>query len=229
MFVGETGVLRVVQRSCELAKLDPNGDARAQGGIDLTTLQKYMNFWFSSSLDLFGGEVSSNAASFFATGLKGRAKEEQHEDHLALSGTRTITHLKEGRLVDESVPLRMAMNEVLRDDYVTDCQRGVDKWNRAIAEAGVAFELKLPNRRFNRTQGLYGGLRFDVDGNPLGEAEWAARKDAWLPTDADRAYVKSLMTKPVYEPGKMAHWIAAPKQGIKGRPVDFEYVRHAPA
>ena len=27
------------------------------------------------------------------------------------------------------------MNEVLRDEYVDDCQRGVDKWNRAIAEA----------------------------------------------------------------------------------------------
>ena len=74
MFVGETGVLRVVQRACELAKLDPNGDARAQGGVDLATIQRYLNFWFSSSLDLFGAEVSSNAASFFAAGLKGRAK-----------------------------------------------------------------------------------------------------------------------------------------------------------
>ena len=41
--------------------------------------------------------------------------------------------------------------------------------------------------------------------------------------------VLSLMTRPVYEPGKMAHWIAPPKQGIKGRPADFVYVRHDPA
>jgi benzoyl-CoA 2,3-epoxidase subunit B len=226
MFVGETGVLRVVQRACELAKLDPNGDARAQGGIDLGTIQRYMNFWFSSSLGLFGGEVSSNAASFFASGLKGRAKEDQYEDHLALTGTMNIPHLKDGRVYDENVPLRMAMNEVLRDDYVTDCQRGVDKWNRTIKESGLDVELTLPHRRFNRNVGLYAGQRFDPKGNPISEAEWEANAHHWLPTEADRVYVKSLMTRPIYEPGKMAHWIAPPKQGIKGRPVDFEYVRH---
>src|SRR6185437_12319265 len=84
MFVGETGVLRIVQRSCELTKKNKAEDARAEGGIDLPTLQKYMNFWFSVSLDLFGGEVSSNAASFFASSLKGRAKEESYPDHKAL-------------------------------------------------------------------------------------------------------------------------------------------------
>ena len=129
-------------------------------------------------------------------------------------------------LVEEDVPLRNAMNEVLRDEYVADCQRGVDKWNRAIADAGLNFELKLPHRRFNRHVGLYAGMRFDLAGNPMTESEWAAQSGAWLPTESDRAYVQSLMTRPVYEPGKMAHWIAAPKQGIRGRAVDFEYVRH---
>lgn len=226
MFVGETGVLRVVQRSSELTRLDPNGDARKQGGIDLGTIQKYLNYWFSSSLDLFGGEVSSNAAQFFATGLKGRAKEEQYEDHLALTGTKVIPHVRDGRVVDESVALRTAMNEVLRDDYVADCQRGVDKWNRAIAEAGLDVTLTLPSRRFNRAQGLYAGLRFSPTGDLITEAEWEAGRASWLPTEADRAYVASLMQAPVYEPGKMAHWIAPPKQGIKGRPADFVYVRH---
>jgi benzoyl-CoA 2,3-dioxygenase component B len=226
MFVGETGVLRVVQRACELQKLDPHGDARAQGGIDLPTLQRYLNFWFSSSLDLFGGEVSSNAASFFASGLKGRAKEAQYEDHVALTGTYRIQSLKGEVLVDEDVALRNAMNEVLRDEYVEDCQRGVDKWNRAIKEAGLDVVLTLPHRRFNRRVGLHAGLRFDPSGEPITEADWTHRAGAWLPTAADRAYVKSLMTRPVYAPGQMAHWIAPPKQGIKGRPVDFEYVRH---
>lgn len=226
MFVGETGVLRVVQRSAELMKLDPNGDARKQGGIDLDTIQKYLNFWFSSSLDLFGGEVSSNAAAFFASGIKGRAKEERHEDHVALNGTYRMTQVEGGALVEREVALRSAMNEVLRDEYVADCQRGVDKWNRAIAEAGVDFVLTLPNRRFNRNVGLYAGLRFTEAGELVDEAAWQAVAARALPTEADRAYVLSLMTKPVYEPGKMAHWIAPPKQGIKGRPVEFEYVRH---
>jgi benzoyl-CoA 2,3-epoxidase subunit B len=29
----------------------------------------------------------------------------------------------------------------------------------------------------------------------------------------------------VVEPGKFANWIAAPAAGIKGRPINFEYVR----
>jgi benzoyl-CoA 2,3-dioxygenase component B len=118
------------------------------------------------------------------------------------------------------------MNEVLRDEYVEDCQRGVDKWNRTIAANGIQFQLKLPSRRFHRHVGIYSGMCFDTDGNPIDAATFAAKQDAWLPTDADKAYVKSLQQKPVYDPKQMANWIGAPKQGIKGRPVDFEYVRH---
>jgi benzoyl-CoA 2,3-dioxygenase component B len=226
MFVGETGVLRVLDRTCQLMKQDPNGDARAQGGIDLPTIQRYLNRWFSVSLDLFGGEISSNAATFFASGLKGRAREDRYDDHLALDQFKTIPVLKDGRLVDESVPLRNAMNEVLREEYIEDSQRGVDKWNRLIAEHGIDFQLTLPSRRFHRHTGVYAGMHFSPAGEPISEAEWNARRDEWLPSEADKAYVKSLM-KPVFEPGKMANWIAPPKQGIKGRPVDFEYVRRA--
>ena len=39
----------------------------------------------------------------------------------------------------EDVPLRTAMNEVLREEYSHDSQRGVDKWNRVIEEAGFSF------------------------------------------------------------------------------------------
>jgi len=58
----------------------------------------------------------------------------------------------------------------------------------------------------------------------LTEAEWAGRRDEWLPSEADRAYVISLM-KPVVEPGKFANWIAPPPRGINGLPIDFDYVR----
>jgi len=118
MFVGETGVLRVVQRTCELMKKNANEDARAEGGIDLPTMQKYMNLWYSVSLDLFGGEISSNAASFFASSLKGRAKEESYEDHKAIAGIypMDLPILADGKLAGfkrEEVPLRNAMNEAL--------------------------------------------------------------------------------------------------------------------
>lgn len=232
MFVGETGMLRVIQRTCELMKKNPSEDARAEGGIDLPTIQKYMNFWYSVSLDLFGGEISSNAASFFASSLKGRAKEEGYEDHKVLEGTYPMDVPlagAPGRVATfkrEDVPLRNAMNEVLRDEYVGDSQRGVDKWNKAIDEAGISFRLTLPSRRFHRNGGIYAGLHFDTEGNPLTKEEFERRQDEWLPSAADEAYVKSLMTKPIYDPKQMANWIAAPPRGIKGRAVDFEYVKH---
>src|SRR5687767_8120698 len=135
MFVGETGVERIVQRSAELMKADPNEDVRAQGGIPLDTIQRYLNLWYALSLDLFGGEISSNAASFFAAGLKGRYREERYDDHAALGVHYAMPVVKEGRLAEEEVPLRTAMNEVLRDAYVDDCQRGVDRWNKRLEEA----------------------------------------------------------------------------------------------
>jgi benzoyl-CoA 2,3-dioxygenase component B len=56
LIAASTGVGRVVKRACDLMKQDPNEDARNQGGIDLDTVQRYVNHWYSSSLDLFGGE-----------------------------------------------------------------------------------------------------------------------------------------------------------------------------
>ncbi len=228
MFVGETGVLRVVERTGETMakhKVEHPDQVRALGVIDLPTIQKYLDLWFSLSLDLFGGEVSSNAASFFAGGLKGRAKEDEFADHVALEGTYAVESMKDGKLNREDVPLRNAMNEIVRDAYVVDCQRGVDKWNRAIEAAGIPFKLTLPHRRFHRHIGIYAGHSFDREGHALTAEQFAAKKDDWLPSEKDKAFVRSLMVKPVYDANEMAGWINAPKQGIRGRAVNFEYVR----
>jgi benzoyl-CoA 2,3-dioxygenase component B len=228
LFTGETGVDRVVRRSCELAKRDPNGDARAQGGIDLPTIQKWINFWFSSAVELFGGEISSNAADYFATGLKGRYREGQYTDHTALGAVYTMDVIENGRLCKKEVPLRNALNEVLRDEYVSDCERAVRKWNKTIEAAGLSDRLYLPSRKFNRSMGIYAEHAFSPSGEPISREQFEARKHEWLPTPEDRAYVKSLMV-PVYEPGKFANWIAPPAHGVKGQPIEFEYVkRNAP-
>jgi benzoyl-CoA 2,3-epoxidase subunit B len=221
MFVGETGIDRVVKRTCELMA---SGNVRAQGGIDLATMQKYLNLWFSLSEDLFGGEISSNAADFFATGIKGRHKEAQYEDHRALEGSYRMTVVEDGKLLEKDIPLRTAMNEVLRDSYVEDCQRAVNKWNRTIETAGFSERLRLPNRRFHRRQGIYTGMPFDIDGNLLTAAEYERKKGEWLPTEVDQAYVDSLM-KPAVEPGRIASWIAPPSKGINGQAFEFQYVR----
>jgi benzoyl-CoA 2,3-dioxygenase component B len=225
MFVGETGVGRVVQRSAELMKQSKNGDPRELGGVDLPTLQKYLNLWYSLSLDLFGSEVSTNAASFFGAGLKGRAKEDKFADHVVAEGTVVMELPENGVLGKREVPMRSAMNEILRDGYVEDCQRGVDRWNKVLEQAGVAFRLALPSRRFHRAQGVFSAVHFDPSGKMISKEEWDKRQGEWLPSAADRAYVKSLQSKPIYAPGQMANWIAPPAKGIDGRPPDFVYVR----
>ncbi|HLA76847.1 MAG TPA: benzoyl-CoA 2,3-epoxidase subunit BoxB [Vicinamibacteria bacterium] len=224
MFVGESGVERIVQRTAELMTQAPNEDVRAVGGIPLDLVQKHLNLWVALSLDLFGGEVSSNAASYFAAGLKGRANEEKQADHLALSDVYRMPVMRNGVLAEDEVPLRNAMNEVLRDQYVEDCQRGVDRWNKRLAEAGLSERLRLPSKRFYRHIGLYAELPFDPDGRLLSREEWERRKGEWLPTEQDRAYIKALQ-QPVRQPGQIANWLAKPARGIRGLPFEHEYVR----
>src|SRR6476620_6007121 len=163
MFVGESGVQRIVKRACELMK-QPGGDVRALGGVDLPTIQKYLNLWYSLSLDLFGGEVSSNAADAFAAGLKGRYKEDRYEEHKLIGSSFAMDVLREGKVVHEDVPMRNALNEVLRTEYIKDCQRGVDRWNKTIKDEGIDFQLALPSHKFHRQIGMWAGHHFAPDG-----------------------------------------------------------------
>jgi benzoyl-CoA 2,3-dioxygenase component B len=217
-------VQRVVKRACELKKQDPNGDPRALGGIDLPTIQKYLNLWYTLSLDLFGGEVSSNAADAFAAGLKGRYKEDRYDEHALVGSHFAMDVLEAGKVVHKDVPMRTALNEVLRTEYIKDCQRGVDRWNKTIKDEGIDFQLRLPSHKFHRQIGMWAGHWFSPDGDKLDAPDFAARRAEWLPSDADEVYIKSLMA-PVYEPGKMASWIAPPQKGINGLPNEFVYVR----
>jgi benzoyl-CoA 2,3-dioxygenase component B len=225
LFIGETGVARVVQRTCELMREHRTDDVRKYGALDLALLQRYLNFHYSVSLDLFGSEISTNAANFYTLGLKGRFEEtKKTDDHLLKSSTYRITAVEGDRLVDVEQPALQTLNERLRDDYIVDCQRGVDRWNKIIRDHGIAVELRLPHRGFHRAIGAFGDVRVSPDGRLLSQAEWDANRHSWLPTSADEEYVQSLM-KPVTEPGKFANWIAPPMRGINGQPVNFEYVR----
>lgn len=224
LFVGETGMDRIVKRSAELQRIDSNGDVRNQGGIDFDLIQRTINYWYTYSLDLFGGEISSNAADFFATGLKGRYREDRYDEHRALAGTYRLPVVEAGRLGERDVPLRNAMNEVLRDAYVTDCERALRKWNRTLEEMGSPTRLSLPSRRFHRHQGIYADHRFDPQGNLVTVDEYTRRHGEWLLTPADNDYLLSIM-KPAHDQGKFANWIAPPTRGIEGKPVEFEYVQ----
>ena len=228
MFVGDTGISRVIKRTLEVMNelnTDDPEAIRKAGAIDLQTLQRYLNFWFSSSLDLFGSESSSNAASYFANGLKGRPDEGRYEDHIAAEEIYTI-EVPDGNLStkSEEIPMRNAMNDVTRGSYVKDCEIGVIRWNRLIEKAGHSFRLALPSTRFRRNIGIWANVPTDPAGTPITQEEFNAKIASWLPSEGDQAYILSLMHG-VYEQGKMAAWIAPPDRGINNNPVNYEYVR----
>jgi benzoyl-CoA 2,3-dioxygenase component B len=202
-----------------------SGDIRPLGGIDLPTLQKHINLWFSLSLDLHGNEISTNAAAYFANGLKGRAEEAKFPDHSAVEATYHLEVVEDGRPKAIDVPMRNAMNEVLRDWYVGDCQAGVDRWNKILERHGLSDRLQLPDRKFNRGIGQFAGHHFDPNGRMLSDEEWTRRKHEWLPVPSDKAFLMSIMNEPIYEVGKFANYIAPPLRGVKGTPINFEYVR----
>ncbi|MBA84682.1 benzoyl-CoA 2,3-epoxidase subunit BoxB [Thalassobius sp. S69A] len=231
MFVGETGVGRTIQRTCEV--MNENGitdpydinKIRDLGVIDLPTIQKKLNLHYTLSLDLFGQEVSTNAANAFNAGVKGRYMENRiDDDHKLTNDTYTVWDLEDGKVVQKEVPALTAINMRLRDDYSRDAAGGVGRWNKIIEKAGIEFEMKLPHESFHRQIGVFAGHNFDPEGNLLSGAEYDAKVNDWLPTHADGDFIQSLMT-PIYEPGKYASWISPPKVGIDNKPGDFEYVK----
>ena len=228
MFVGESGISRVITRTAQVMnelKTDDVGRLRAAGVIDLPTIQRYINFHFSVTIDLFGADESSNAAIFYSSGLKGRFEEgKRPDDHVLKGQTYKVLETRNGQLVEKEIPMLNALNEVLRDDYIKDSAAGVGRWNKVLEKAGIPTRLSVPHKAFHRNIGLLAKVKISPDGRVLNDAEWNAKVNAWLPSAEDRAFVASLMGR-VVEPGKFANWIAPPVMGINRQPVDFEYVR----
>ncbi len=228
MFVGESGVARILARTCEVMKqlgTDDPETVRAAGVVDLPTIQRYLNFHYSVTIDLFGADQSSNAAMFYSAGLKGRFEEGKRDDDHALGGaTYTILDVAEGQIVEREAPMLNALNEVLRDDFIRDSVAGVGRWNKAMEKAAIPFRLSVPHKAFNRRIGTLANVRASPEGRVVSETEWAANERRWLATAEDRAFVASIMVG-VTEPGKYANWIAPPPLGINRQPLDFAYVR----
>ncbi len=224
MFVGTTGIDRVVERTAQLMVENETDDAGPHGGIPLTVIQKYINFHYSVSLDLFGGETSTNVANYFSAGLKGRWKEEKRrDDHVLTDDSARVDVVQDGELAEEEVPALLGLNSDLRGEYMADCATGVARWNKLLEQADLPHRLYLPHRGFNRKVGAFSSVHVSPTGEVLDEPEWDRRRKDWLPTEVDKAHVRSLM-RPVYEPGKIAAWISPPRNGINGKPFDYEYV-----
>jgi benzoyl-CoA 2,3-epoxidase subunit B len=233
MFVGETGISRIIQRTCDAMTAagieDPSDIARvrALGVIDLPTIQKKLNLHYTLSLDLFGSEVSTNAANTFNASLKGRFHENRiDDDHRLENTTYPVLKLIDGEIKRVEEPALTALNMRLRDDYAADCAKSVERWNKVIEKTGVAFRLRLPHVAFHRQIGEFHEVHATPDGDLIDTAAWTRQEDQWLPSKQDGDFIAELM-KPMREPGKFAGWIAAPKVGIDNKPGDFEYVKVA--
>ena len=74
-----------------------------------------------------------------------------------------------GRSRPAQAPALAALNETLRDDYVADCRKGVDRWNRTLAEVGL--ELRLPHVGFNRAVGGFRDHHVSPDGRLVDDAD----------------------------------------------------------
>jgi benzoyl-CoA 2,3-dioxygenase component B len=232
MMVGTTGVDRVVERTAQLMVENDTDDVTALGAIPLGVIQRYLNFHYSVSLDLFGGETSTNVANYYTAGLKGRWNEDRRrDDHKLADDGMMVDALVDGpdgqhSIGQAEVAALTGLNTDLRREYIADCMTGVNRWNKILESAGLPHRLALPHIAFNRKVGAFAGIEASPDGELLSSGEWQARRSHWLPTDVDKTYVRSLM-QPVYERGKIASWIAPPRNGINGQPFDYEYVHLA--
>ncbi len=153
-------------------------------------------------------------------------EDRRRDDHRLTDDAIDVDALVDGGIGTTEVAALIGLNTDLRREYVADCQGGVKRWNRILEQAGLPHRLALPHAAFNRKVGAFAAIEASPDGRQLSTAEWERDRAGWLPTDVDKTYVRSLM-QPVYERGKIAAWIAPPKQGINGKPFDYEYV-HLP-
>ena len=186
---------------------------------------KKLNLHYTLSLDLFGSEVSTNAANAYNAGLKGRFRETAiDDDHRLENDFYPVLKFVNGeiKLVDE--PALTALNMRLRDDYTRDCAKGIERFNKIIERIGIDFRWRCRMSLSIATSASSRTCSATPSGVLIDAATWAKQKDQWLPSLVDGEFIASLM-KPVSEPGQFASWIAPPRVGIDNRPGDFEYVK----
>ncbi len=118
-----------------------NGPAphRKAGVIPVDVQQKYYNKWISGSLDLFGTDHSGSAQWAYTWGIKGRVDEDKTTD-----------------AVDKE-----ELNDRARKQFYDEVSGTVDRVNEVNPSE---TKLYVPDLRFNRKIGTYGGDRYTVDG-----------------------------------------------------------------
>ena len=100
------------------------------------------------TLDLFGAEVSTNAAAELYGGLKGRFHESGIDDDHRLSGASyPVLRWCGGAFRKVEAPALTALNERLRDDFLADVTVGIERLNRVIRNFGWTSGSPSPTLR----------------------------------------------------------------------------------
>ena len=201
---------------------------RALGVIDLPTLQKKANLHFSLTLDLFGNEISTNAANAFNAGLKGRYHEDQTDrrpraDRRDLSGAAAEGRRDRARGGAGAVGAEHAAARRLRRRR--QCRRR-RCWNRVLERAGLrvppasaACRVQPPHRRVRRDPRR-------SRRQPAVETSSGRRgAETMLPSADDDALRREPDAAGARDRALMRPWIAPPRIGIDNKPGDFEYVK----
>ena len=111
-----------------------------QGVIPCELLQKYLNKWISTGLDLFGTDDSTSAQWAYVYGVKGRYDERESD-----------VEADRGHL-----------NEASRDLYFQELREEMRRISSARKEGEP--ELFIPSDKFNRGIGNYAGKNYTIRG-----------------------------------------------------------------
>ena len=134
-----------------------------QGVIPCSLIQKYINKWVSTGLDLFGTDDSSSAEWAYVYGIKGRYDEREADTEAD----------------------REHLNEASRDLYFQELRAEMSRISKARKEGEP--ELYIPSDKFKRGIGKYAGKNYTVEGESFegSEEEYQTYLDSVLPTDED--------------------------------------------
>ena len=149
------------------------------GVIPINFLQKYINKWVSTGLDLFGTDESTSAEWAYVYGVKGRYDERE----------------------STSDADREHLNEASRGLYFDELKAEMVRISKGRKEGEP--ELFIPSDKFNRGIGMYAGKRYTVNGDPFegSDDDWENYLNEILPTDAD----EKLLMEEYMAPG--VEWI----------------------
>ncbi len=134
-----------------------------QGVIPCAFLQKYVNKWVSTGLDLFGTDDSTSAQWAYVFGVKGRYDERESSEEAD----------------------RLHLNEASREFYFQELRDEMRRISTARIEGEP--ELFIPSDRFNRGIGKFAGKRYTLDGEMFegNDSDWQAYLDEVLPSEED--------------------------------------------